>query len=1029
MNYRKRKMLAGTLAVVLAMSSVLGLSVPLPVKAASDASVTYRYKNNAESGPVKDRTGIRSVNIDNKIYYDIHDGDPEKRLNLADQKALFKAVLQSGKDMDGGTDSVISQWSSLAEQIYGTHSKVAARVNANGGFENNFTTENTRNKAGYADISDALAQPEEHVNGTKGKDYTKWSGLSCTTSLKEVRQLAADEIADAIHHKIKGSDVLQETESAENTLKQLNDDTGRDVVFSLVTCVDRAGRTFKYNYNTFGIAFYDFKLAVLAGDGLEYITKAQEYESLQQAAENNAGGVSIQTSSKKDPELSYYKNESTKAKNVGMELKQSHSLTTSNTLEAGKKYSYSEMINPDIGLSTGIPLLGEIEKKSGLEVTCGKALPTAYSGEKEYSLLKENKVSTNITLPAQTAAGVESSGVATNVKLGYDCPVAVTFKTAIFSLSGVVYDDNDKVQMFHTSGYRQGHFSTIFGTDSEKGGTTAMDNLYNRAVKYVNTQNYEETYGQTVGWSEKRNDERPADKVNSLDWTGILNGTINEDEVGTETAAVRVNRILVNDDGEIQSTFDVEDLEEERPVSYETEMTASGIYKLRNKTYYLYDKVVKNSNGEEVENEWSYDENSGVYSKWIQPIGKADKEALEAAGIENYMLQSINSVNFYYTEDTSIYGTQSTDDSKNIVKKAKENASSGTMTQSAGSEKATLKDKVAWLSSHCPMAVTGGVLRYDANSTHSDVKGLIPLYPLKKVVVTNGVKTLNMRSGDQFALEKITVKGTNKNGVDYYGFNQAHGHWALTDSKGKELKKSKVASIEKNKATEKKVLKAGSLNSDKKETVYLKYIIDEDKYKSLNSTVTVKNSELDATAMIKVNVTGKRNIRKGDIITKGIYRYRVTNSKTDGTGKVEVIGFAKKCSSKNVSIPKSISWNSVKYNVTAIGKRAFEANKKIKTVVLPDSIEKVGYKAFYRCSNLKKLTVGKNVTKMFAHAFCQNKKLKKIVFKGTKRMRLEKPHVFINVKNAKVYVPRSRYTTYKKLLCAYGLKKCKFVKQ
>ena len=30
--------------------------------------------------------------------------------------------------------------------------------------------------------------------------------------------------------------------------------------------------------------------------------------------------------------------------------------------------------------------------------------------------------------------------------------------------------------------------------------------------------------------------------------------------------------------------------------------------------------------------------------------------------------------------------------------------------------------------------------------------------------MSNGVKTLNMRSGDQFALEKITVKGTNKNG-------------------------------------------------------------------------------------------------------------------------------------------------------------------------------------------------------------------------------------------------------------------------
>ena len=156
MNYRKRRMLAGTLAVVLAMPSVLGLAVPFPVKAASDASVIYRYKNNAESGSVKDRTGICSVNIDNKTYYDIHDGDPEKRLDPADQKTLFKTVLQSGKDMKDGTDSLIGQWSFLAEQIYGTHSKVAARVNANDGFAKNFTTENTRNKAGYADISDAL---------------------------------------------------------------------------------------------------------------------------------------------------------------------------------------------------------------------------------------------------------------------------------------------------------------------------------------------------------------------------------------------------------------------------------------------------------------------------------------------------------------------------------------------------------------------------------------------------------------------------------------------------------------------------------------------------------------------------------------------------------------------------------------------------------------------------------------------------------------------------------------------------------
>ena len=71
------------------------------------------------------------------------------------------------------------------------------------------------------------------------------------------------------------------------------------------------------------------------------------------------------------------------------------------------------------------------------------------------------------------------------MQLGYDCPVAITYKVAVFSLSGTVYDDNMKIQSFSTAGYRQSHFSTIFGSESEKGGTTAMDNLYNRAVRYT----------------------------------------------------------------------------------------------------------------------------------------------------------------------------------------------------------------------------------------------------------------------------------------------------------------------------------------------------------------------------------------------------------------------------------------------------------------------------------------------------------------------------------------------------------------
>ena len=170
-------------------------------------------------------------------------------------------------------------------------------------------------------------------------------------------------------------------------------------------------------------------------------------------------------------------------------------------------------------------------------------------------------------------------------------------------------------------------------------------------------------------------------------------------------------------------------------------------------------------------------------------------------------------------------------------------------------------------------------------------------------------------------------------------------------------------------------------------------------------------------------------LRKGDVITNGIYRYKVTNTMVDGSGEVEVIGFVKGRSAKKVSIPKSVAWNGIKYNVTSVGTRAFIKNKKIRNIVIPDSVRKIRHKAFYACPNVKKLTIGKNVSFMGAHAFCLNKRLEKIVFRGTKLKQLRKPHVFIEVKHAKVYVPKRKYKAYKKMLSDYGLDRCKFVKK
>ena len=157
MKYQKtRYVLARVLAVILTLTAVFGLSAPLITQAASNVSVLYRY--DGDGTETKNRVGIRSVIINDKKYFDIHDGSVTDRVDPNNQIAFLQAVLQSGNETDGGTDSLIGQWASLAEQIYGTHNKYAAFVNAGGGFAKNFTGEENRTRNGYADVAYALTK-------------------------------------------------------------------------------------------------------------------------------------------------------------------------------------------------------------------------------------------------------------------------------------------------------------------------------------------------------------------------------------------------------------------------------------------------------------------------------------------------------------------------------------------------------------------------------------------------------------------------------------------------------------------------------------------------------------------------------------------------------------------------------------------------------------------------------------------------------------------------------------------------------
>lgn len=107
MKYKgTRQLLTGILTVMLTIPVVVGLASPIRTQAASKVGVQYRFAD-GEEHEAKNRVGIRSVVIDGKTYFDIHDGSKTGRTDPTNQLAFLQAVLQSGKDMADGSDSVL----------------------------------------------------------------------------------------------------------------------------------------------------------------------------------------------------------------------------------------------------------------------------------------------------------------------------------------------------------------------------------------------------------------------------------------------------------------------------------------------------------------------------------------------------------------------------------------------------------------------------------------------------------------------------------------------------------------------------------------------------------------------------------------------------------------------------------------------------------------------------------------------------------------------------------------------------------
>lgn len=93
-----------------------------------------------------------------------------------------------------------------------------------------------------------------------------------------------------------------------------------------------------------------------------------------------------------------------------------------------------------------------------------------------------------------------------------------------------------------------------------------------------------------------------------------------------------------------------------------------------------------------------------------------------------------------------------------------------------------------------------------------------------------------------------------------------------------------------------------------------------------------------------------------------------------GTNTVEVTNNGNGSYTGNVSIPSTVSYNSKTYQVTAIGKLAFNECFGLKTVSIPSSVTSIGMDAFHYCSAMTSVNIPNAVTSIGNRAFffCQS---------------------------------------------------------
>ena len=422
-------------------------------------------------------------------FVDIDGGATSGRTSLYDEQSLYKAAVAQQ----------IDDWSALAFNIFGyadTDNSKLYTDHAGNGFEKDFGS-----GAHYLNLYEAL-RGGAASEGKKGKDCWRASGLSYASSLAG----AYNALTEAMSDTLGGSGDLNGDEFRKHCpIGALSDSAAtQPVIYTNVVQTDRAGATYKYYCNGFGIAFYDFEIHPLS-DGEEL-----------NAASEGEGGYTYVSKTDEQSFVTDTKNDTCQPNTLSMTLTKTASESITNSTSASETTSFGQQIGVNVSFEKALGK-NKLDVGGNFNVSFEEAYSTAYGTGTTLEKSVDSSATVGVALPAHTVACAQQTSADSVLQEDYDEPVGITFKVAVYSINAECYQDDVACAYFSTAGYDQYTFCTLFG-DAEGLKTDAADALRMRAVDHVSEPSFESAYGAVTTWGRYGEDKL----IHAIDWGSVL---------------------------------------------------------------------------------------------------------------------------------------------------------------------------------------------------------------------------------------------------------------------------------------------------------------------------------------------------------------------------------------------------------------------------------------------------------------------------------------------------------------------------